>query len=202
MPEPNVAALLDVYTRDELETLIARRGGVGEGPFIEALHRDLDLAIVRLEERAPQVGGDGEEKLTGALAMQLAAAGYTARCEPNVRGHVDLLVENERAKVWWLAEAKIHRSYETNIEGMLQLLTRYASGRHRHAGFLLYITQQNAQLILGRWRERLSEEERLKCVDTRDEARAVFRSLHRHPSTGYEIDVRHHGILLAYAPEA
>ena len=75
---------------------------------MEALYFNLDSAISRLEANAHRVQGDGEEKLTNYLAVQLAAAGYDASCETDVRGHTDLKIENRSAQLLWIAEAKLH----------------------------------------------------------------------------------------------
>src|SRR5690349_14373747 len=92
--DTTVDELLDSMSSDELARVVARRGRVGVAAFLEALHFDLDSAIERLEANAHRVQADDEEKLTNFLSVQLAAAGYDASCETDVRGHADLRVEN------------------------------------------------------------------------------------------------------------
>jgi hypothetical protein len=197
-----LAALLDSIPRDELARMVARRGRVGQSLFLEALYFDLGSAIERLESNAHRVQSDGEEKLTNYLAVQLAAAGYDASCETDVRGHTDLKVENRSAQVVWIAESKLHSSHEKNIDGMLQLMTRYTSGRHSDAGFLLFIRQPSAALILERWRSAVQADARLACTAVGNHShQATFSSDHDHPS-GFKLFVRHHGILLFYDPQA
>jgi hypothetical protein len=168
---------------------------------LQALYFDLDSAIERLEANAHRVQSDGEEKLTNYLAVQLAAAGYDASCETDVRGHTDLKIENRSAQVLWIAESKLHSSHEKNIDGMLQLMSRYTSGRHSDAGFLLFIRQPSAALILERWRSTVQTDERLACTAVENHSRcATFSSDHDHPS-GFKLIVRHHAILLFYDPQ-
>lgn len=200
--DTTLAQLLSSVPRDELARMVARRGRVGQSAFLEALYFDLEGAIERLEANAHQAQSDGEEKLTGFLAAQLAAAGYDACCEPDVRGHTDLKIENRSAHVVWIAESKLHSSHEKNIDGMLQLMTRYTSGRHRNAGFLLFIRQPSAALILKRWRAAVQADARLACTSVEDLSRqATFSSDHDHPS-GFKLLVRHYGVLLFYDPQA
>jgi len=168
--ETSLASLLSVVPRDDLLRLIARRGRVGVDAFLAALHFDLDSAIERLEASAHRYQDDNEEKLTNFLSVQLAASGYDATCETNARGHTDLKIENKSAQIVWIAKAKLHATHEENIEGMLQLLTRYTSGRHPHAGFLLYIRQPRASLILEQWRAEVKSAQQLACTVVTDGA--------------------------------
>jgi hypothetical protein len=197
-----LAQLLASVPRDELARVVARRGRVGQSAFLEALYFDLDGAIERLEANAHRNQSDGEEKLTNFLVAQLAAAGYDASCETDVRGHTDLKIENRSAQVVWIAESKLHWSHEKNIEGMLQLMTRYTSGRHSNAGFLLFIRQPGAALILKRWRTAVQTDARLACTGVQGHShQATFSSNHDH-SSGFKLLVRHYGVLLFYDPQA
>jgi hypothetical protein len=197
----SLAELRAVASQAELLRLIARRGRVNTTVFLEALHFDLDSAIERLEAAAHHYTKDKEEKLTNFLAAQLAAAGYNATCETDVRGHTDLKVENVSAQLTWLAEAKLHNSHKSNLEGILQLLTRYASGRHSHSGFLLYIRHKGAAKIFERWRKSILKDRRVKCHGVRSGDRGtIFISDHTLQS-GFPMKVRHHAVLMAYDPQ-
>lgn len=190
--------LQQVYSRDELARLIARRGTAGAAEFLSALYSDLDDAIRGLEEAAHHYVSDGTWKLTCFLASHLRMLGYNAACSVHGDGHAELRVENSSANVIWLAKAVLHADSEQDIDGIVQLLGAM-SGRHTHAGFLLYIREGGAAQILERWVEILQGDERVACRSVMPiETSCVFTSHHTH-SSGFPIAIRHHAVLLDHA---
>jgi len=186
--------LLRVIPGTELEKIVARRGRVSAAVFLEVLHSDLDDAIGRLEAAAHHYASDGVEKLTHFLAVQLASVGYDATCEAGDQ-HTGLKVENQAAKVVWMAAANLYSSCAQNIASILQLFDR-TSGRHAHAGFLLYIREAGAAHIIESWVHALQRDRRVGCHEvTRGEA-CLFLSRHAHPSTKFSITIRHHLVLM------
>jgi hypothetical protein len=190
--------LLRVMPQVEIERIIARRGRVNAAVFLEVLHSDLDDAIGRLEAAAHHYASDGAEKLTHFLAVQLASVGYNARCEADEH-HTGLKVENHAAKVVWMAAANLYSSCAQNIANLLQLFAR-TSGRHAHAGFLLYIRERGAAHIIESWVKTLQADQRAAChTVTIGEAACVFISDHAHPSSKFPIAIRHHAVLMERA---
>lgn len=195
-----LANLLNEMSPDDVRRLVARRGTVDAGTYLEALGEDIERAIQRLESKASKYHKDDEEKLTTFIAERLEAGGHAAECEADNNGHVDLKVTKTKIGVLYLAEAKIHRSYEKNRKGMRQLLTRYASGKEKLGGFLLYITSPGAKRIVDKWRTEVRCRE-LSCTNVSQMLRrGVFDSTHTH-RTQYPLRVRHYGVFMHYDPK-
>ena len=182
---------------------LARSGMLSSVEFIDALHDDLDDAIEQLQNAAPSFIHAAEDSMSRSIVGFLVGRDYDAWSEVFLRGHVDIFVSNRRLKAKWNAEAKIHRTYDYGIEGMRQLLTRYASGAHRHGGFLLYVFQRKALNIQKKWRKKIEGDTASdSCATLRaeDEKDWRFRTIHEHAS-GAEYTVRHHVVLMHFAPK-
>jgi hypothetical protein len=198
--EASLKRLLTEMPASELEHLVARRGNVSAKDYLDALARDIQTAVKRLESKASKYHRDDEEKLTGFIAERLEAQGHQAECEADNNGHVDLKVTKPQLGVLYLAEAKIHTSYPKNVKGMLQLLTRYSSGKDPLAGFLLYIRSPGAKRIVDTWRSKVRCK-RLSCTNVTSVLRpGYFESTHKHTS-GHELSVGHYCVFIHYKPQ-
>jgi hypothetical protein len=197
--EPSLADLIASIPRDEIMQMIARRGRVNAQVFLEALYLDLDNAIERLEDAGEHYVADTGDKLTRFLAAQLASAGYDASCEFASLFSGLLKVENRAARVTWIAGAETSEIYDEPgriVRRILILLNRDVSGRHPHAGFLLYIRHQGSARIIEQLKRALLEDEEVGCSNVRaSEREPVFTSEHLHAS-GFPITIRHHPVLL------
>lgn len=194
--------LVDAIGSDGVQDCIARSGRDGKARFLEVLEKDFDLSIRELEDNAQHHQDSSEDALTRILVGPLRLLGYDAKSDPNTRGHVDILVESRRLNLKWIGEAKKHAGYDKDVEGVLQLITRYTSGADDHGAVVLYVFNRNAARMTAEWRTVLTDEPRCETIRLIDDARTVFRfrSVHRHPS-GIEYMVRHHIVLLHHDPQ-
>lgn len=182
----------------------ARFGLVDDDAFLAILHSDIDDAIERLQTDAPRFMGAKEDAITGNLITFLVGRRYDAWAEPFERGHVDIFVHCKRLRLKWHGEAKIHGAYDTALDGMRQLLTRYTSGTHHHGGFFLYVFRRNLNKIQAKWRRTIVADKRPdSCATTKDtnDAREYrFNTTHAH-AIGSDYHVRHHLVYLHFAPK-
>ncbi len=170
--------------------------------FVGRLYTEIRACLDALQRDAHQVAGDDEEKLSGHLIRQLAAAGYDASADTSSRGHVDLTVRVSTDQVFlWLGEAKKHKQdYGYLHDGLRQLLDRYATGREPAGGMVIYITQPKATDILGRWRKKVEDEKHCEYVETKKVADLDFCSSHTHVGSGLIVDVTHFAVVLHFEP--
>jgi hypothetical protein len=91
--------------------------------FLDILYDDIDEIIRDIEANREFYCEDGEDKLTVFIAINLRRLGYDAEHGVKHGGNTDLLVK--RKAFTWIAEAKIHSSYDYLYEGFLQLDTSF-----------------------------------------------------------------------------
>ncbi|GAB5541420.1 MAG: hypothetical protein SangKO_011800 [Sandaracinaceae bacterium] len=176
--------------------------------FIRRLYAELDVCVTRAETKANHYSTLGEESITALAFMgPLDHIGYRVGCEPDHRGHADIIIEPGQVsgdRYRWLGEAKIHGAYDDLFYCLAQLLTRRTTGKEGRGGVILYVRTKTKTLadVMAEWRHRLEEEKahKLQAVSD-DECPGNFRSLHSHPNTGFDFEVRHFGVVLRYAPE-
>lgn len=197
-----LAALTDALGGDAgVKDALARAGKLGKKPFLAVLERDIDLSIRELESNAQHHLQSSEDLMSRMIVGFLKAKGYNATSDENERGHVDILVKSTKLNLKWASEAKIHGAYDHALEGIKQLVTRYASGFDDHGGFVLYVRVAGAADVAKEFRKRLEAEPTCETVRTLDEAVVFrFRSIHRH-SSGIEYNVRHHVVLMHHEPK-
>lgn len=181
-----------------------RAGLVDDKEFLAILYRDLDEAIDHLQGDAPSYVDATEDAMTRTIVGFLVGRRYDASSEPFERGHVDIHVKSKRLHLKWNGEAKIHSNYDHALEGMRQLITRYASGAHHHGGFLLYLRRKNAALVERKWREKIVADTSTASCGTKasadDPVEWRFQTTHDH-SSGRDYFVRHHIVLMHFAPK-
>jgi hypothetical protein len=169
--------------------------------FLKRLYTELNAIIDDLERSAPYRQRDGEDRITIDVVSNLRRAGYQATHDEFSKGHTDITVTQDSYK--WLGEAKIHNGYAWLLEGLKQLLGRYATGREAGSGLLIYITGSNAQAVLDEWRRRLEENKDCDLVCTEDaekEEKLVFWSAHTHKGSGLEVRTKHLGVSIYHQP--
>lgn len=89
-----------------------------------------------------------EDSITHLISACLCEAGYRASEQTKQNGAVDLTVQHGEYK--WIAEAKIAYNSQNVFEGLLQLLTRYAT-RDKNAGMLIYVKKKSCMKIYKEW---------------------------------------------------
>lgn len=197
-----LADLVSAHGGDhEVVAFLARAGLKGRSAFIDVLEGDVDEAIRELESNAQHHQQSNEDLLTGALATFLKGRGYDATSNENFRGHVDLLIKSRRLNLRWASEAKIHRQFDHDLDGVKQLTTRYASGYDTQGGFFLYVLTARAADVAAEFRRQLSSDPPCKTLSMSDDKVSPFRfrSVHDH-DCGVPFSVRHHIVLLHHAP--
>lgn len=116
--------------------------------FLESLYEKIGEIFIKLEHARDKHFSHDEDSITGIIAGRLEEAGYIATEQTKKNGAVDLTVSlNEHE---WIAEAKIAYSNSKILEGLLQLLTRYAT-RDENAGLLIYIKKPNSRAVFNEW---------------------------------------------------
>lgn len=116
--------------------------------FITVLYAKLTDIFVKLENSKDKHFLHDEDSITNVIAGRLEEAGYNATEQTKKNGAVDLTVN--LGTYIWIAEAKIAYSKSKILEGLLQLLTRYAT-RDKDAGLLIYIKKRNSKKVINDW---------------------------------------------------
>lgn len=179
--------------------------------FVTALEADLDAAVRDLESNRHHVqryeGGehrkDGEESLRSRLLTFLKAKGYDATAESDEAGHTDLLVRGPDGLLW-IAECKVHGGYDDLVQGMLQLHTRYASGRYPCVAFLIFCFNEDVKAVVETWSARLERDRTcgMTAPPTADPDQPLsFVTVHLHAGSGLEVRTRHVMAALHWRPE-
>jgi hypothetical protein len=171
--------------------------------FVKRLYKELDAVIDEIERTAALRQKDGEDHITSDIVLGLRRAGYNATHDAYSKGHADIKVAQD--EFVWLGEAKIHDGYDYLLKGLKQLLSRYATGREKGSGLLVYIKGGNASAVLDEWRHRLEKGKECNLKGTEDADKAeklVFWSIHTHKGSGLEIRTKHLGVSLYFRPEA
>lgn len=172
--------------------------------FVECLNEEIDRIFSAFQATPQRRSGDGEDRITDDLVVNLRTAGYDANHDQDSGGHVDVTVK--AGKLTWIGEAKIYYSVNNLFEGFLQLSTRYrpASGNfaHNKGGMLIYITNRpNAKVQMDAWRNHIKSRgiDGYEDWDCSRNALA-FHSKHTHEVTGYPFFIRHIPLLLYHQP--
>lgn len=147
------------------------------GDFLDDLYTKLDEIFVKLEHSRDKYFSHDEDAITGVIAGRLDEAGYLATEQTKQNGAVDLTVKLGEHK--WVAEAKIAYTNGKILEGLIQLLTRYAA-RDKCGGLLIYMKKANSKKVVDDWVNFLTDNEQLslsiskKNPEVRDDLKCVF----------------------------
>ncbi len=172
--------------------------------FVAQLYLDIDQSIIKIEDGRHLQQDSGEDLLTVQIVNMLNLIGYNASHDKEKGGHVDLVVEKD--EFTWLGEAKIFGGTNTYLwEGILQLTTRYATGRPNAncGGLVVYIFDEDAKSIMDNWATYISNKEDLedykgsKCPKNP----LAFFSQFKNKVSGLEYKVRHIPVLLHFNPQ-
>lgn len=196
---PSLEELIRWHGEKEFRRLIDVRWPHSQSAFIERLYEILDEVVCRLEEDADVHHKSTEEAISRIIVRQLQQAGYSAHAESHNRGHVDISVSSNDGKWRWLGESKIHRKYKDLSEALIQLLSRYSTGRDPDGGCLILVQNENCNSVLAKWREWLQSQKTERLERTEDGTPRCFWSVHRHDSAA-EYRVRHIAVHLHYKP--
>ncbi|ESZ56513.1 hypothetical protein [Mesorhizobium sp. L103C131B0] len=142
-----------------------------------------------------------EDALTIDIISDLKSMGFQASHDTQYGGHCDIVIE-ARDNFLWIAEAKIHSSYDWLVKGFAQLDERYSTGLPgQDAGeMLIYCYGERADRVMKEWGIRLRESRPDVEVTAPDDDPLVLRSTHVHKGTGATFRVRHKGVSLYFKP--
>lgn len=120
--------------------------------FVDTLYKDLDACISYIEEDPKVRQKDGEDRLTSEIIGFLRSKGYDASHDEKIGGHSDIVVRHVDNYIW-VAEAKIHSSYDYIQKGYNQLTTRYLLGTpNADAGaMLIYCRVKDTAGVMAQW---------------------------------------------------
>jgi HEAT repeat protein/energy-coupling factor transporter ATP-binding protein EcfA2 len=170
--------------------------------FIDNLYNDIENIISNIQRNPEVRQHDNEDRLTVEIVTHLRGLGYSAHHDPQVGGHVDILVEKNNFT--WLGEAKIFGDNNDLWEGFQQLTTRYSNGdiNQNHVGLIIYIFKENVKLIMEKWQSYLQDKNipNYDCKPVKPGS-SVFTSSYMHQSSGQIFHVRHMPIILHFDPK-
>lgn len=171
----------------------------------EEMLEQVDAAVDHIAQefaRTPKERqGRSEDALTTDVVTSLRNMGFQASHDTTVGGHCDVVIEGHN-NFLWLAEAKIHRSYDWLLQGFNQLDTRYATASRDqdHGGIIIYCYEGRTDLIIDEWGKRLMEARPDVEIKDRTPGQHFFISSHLHQRTGRPYRVRHVPIALQWKP--
>lgn len=145
---------------------------------------------------------DGEDRLTVDIVSILKAMGFQASHDTDVGGHCDVVIVGKNDFLW-LGEAKIHKSYDWDFQGLQQLSTRYSTGLvgQDHGGLILYTWNKNSKEMMDKWAAHLVASKPDLTIETCSRNPLVRNSVHDHPATGLPFYVRHTPVSLYFSPQ-
>ncbi len=183
---PDVAALFAASTEEE---------------FDAALERRIEEAIDYLESNAKDLDSCNENAISTTLAGRIEMPGMSVVREGNSNGHVDITIEVDctlrRRKR--LGEAKIYDGPKYHIDGLKQLIDRYATGRDRTGYVFDYVKLPDIEAKITGIKDEMNTY--LPCnqlgESTDHPARWAFTSFHNHRS-GVPLRVVHFGVNMCW----
>ena len=152
----------------------------------------IDLAVQQLVDLRQHMQQDGEERLTSSIIMFLCGMGIQAQHDPQLGGHIDILVTT-RERFRWVCEAKLYRGPAYLLGGFDQLICRYTDANpYASEGCLLvYFFQNNAKKKMDEWRDALKEARPEDKHEPCDKYPLAFFTTLDHPVSGLPYVVRH-----------
>lgn len=156
----------------------------------------LEKALHGLEKNKKNFKNLNEEGLSAALALALSIPGLTITQETNSNGHVDLTIEADHcmpARIK-LGEAKIYDGPSYHIEGLIQLIGRYLTGREGRGLLIEYVKKPGIRAKMEKIRTQMDATLPLnQSGPAKDHAiKWAFLTGHRH-SSGENVQVGHVG---------
>jgi len=128
--------------------------------FESAFDALMQKAVARLETNKSNLATLDEVGLSAFLAAALSVPGLSVVQEAHSNGHVDLTIDADhcvpaRRK---LGEAKIYRGPEYHIQGLVQLLGPYTTGREARGLLVVYVRKKNIASLVKKLRDALDDE--------------------------------------------
>jgi hypothetical protein len=169
---------------------------------LKAVEDAVDFAATEMIKSRQVHQRKSEDELTFFILASLKGMGFQATHDTQIGGHCDIVVEGADSFLW-IAEAKKYRkAYQWLLDGVKQLITRYATGQDgQDSGeLLIYYFMPNARGFVARWegyfRRAYPAESIERCRFDMD----VIRSIHKHEGTGRHFSVRHKTVPLYFNP--
>lgn len=103
--------------------------------FLQSAIYAMKHCIAIVEQSGNRYYSFGEEELNSLLAGLMMGQSFSASTEKNRRGKIDITIEY--GDFSWLVEAKLGKTNNYIFEGLLQILTRYATSEPDF-GLLVY----------------------------------------------------------------
>ena len=173
--------------------------------FNNALERIIEAAIVSMEENVKDFDPNhqmSENGLSSVLASEIKMPGINVHRETNSNGHVDLTIEVESSLSGRkrLGEAKIWKGPSYHLDGLDQLLNRYATGRCDSGFMFAYVREAKIKEKFEGLKIKMDQES--PCEQTEDSqphpfAKWTLVSKHQHRS-GETLRVVHFGCNLCW----
>jgi vacuolar-type H+-ATPase subunit H len=158
----NLADLVDeLATRiPEATTLLKLLISNTDDEFDELLERIFEDAIDHIERNANHLVDDNEEKISAYLSARLSILDILwATQETHCNGHVDITIlgRSRSGLRRRLCEAKIYDGPKNHIEGLEQLINRYATGREGLGFIIEYVKKQKIKELVVTMRSYLDQ---------------------------------------------
>ncbi|WP_294911427.1 hypothetical protein [Tatumella sp. UBA2305] len=122
--------------------------------FDDFLDRHFEECVQRMEAEAHHLNGDSEEKLSAFLAATLSMPGLSVVREGYSNGRVDLTIKSESINTPQrrLAEAKIYSGPSYHTQAIVQLVSRYSTGRQSRGYVVEYVKKPGISDIVVKLR--------------------------------------------------
>ena len=142
-----------------------------------------------------------EDDISCRIVDFLDSKGFISTHDPNNKGHVDILVQNQSKKFKWIGEAKLYGGDKYHEKGLYQLINDYSTGRKfESGGVLIYLnkTQYSVKEVMQSWDAHLKElakdpNNRLENFTSEfdEHTSSIFYSRHTHHRSGDPYRIRH-----------
>jgi hypothetical protein len=170
---------------------------------LRAVEKAIDFAVLDMIKCRQVHQRKSEDELTFFIIASLRGMGFQVSHDTQVGGHCDIVVEGAD-NFLWIAEAKKHRrAYQWLLDGLKQLITRYATGQDgQNAGeLLIYYFFTDSSGFVTRWERYFGKTYPAKSIARCNFDTEVIRSIHKHEGTGKDFRVRHKTIPLYFKPK-
>lgn len=196
----NLDEFIELYGKADLLRVAEIKAPKDYDSFINRLYIEIGDVISGMESARKERTEDGEDRISVEIVQNMKARGYIAFKDPTHGGHVDIFVQPERKQEFtWFAEAKIWRGSIKLKGGLEQLLNRYASGRQKNIGLLVYFKCPELTIKLNEWRSFISDNGLCQFKNNNLINDFSFETTHKQQA-GTEVVVRHMGINLCWSP--
>ena len=167
-----------------------------EAEFERAFDSLMQKSVTLLEANKKNLASLDEEGLSAFLGAALSVPGLSVVQEAHSNGHVDLIIDADhclpaRRK---LGEAKIYRGPKYHVQGLVQLLGRYTTGREARGLLIVYVRTKNISGLVKKLRDKLDADKPCKQQGKTSPYALKWSFLSRHSlSSGDVHEVSHVG---------